>query len=352
MKKKKIPFWLSLSIGVIVASLLLMYPLDYYIMKPGSAYNINEYLQVDDGDEDDEGTFNMMTVSMSKATPLTYVYAQFKDYYELLPLEQVRQEGEDDEEYKIRQNKLMTDSQFNALYMAFSHAGLEYEVTYKGVYVLNVIEGGAADQLIEPGDEIVEVAGEIIENQTMLAQKIAANKNNEPLEIVINREGELLTETVVPKEIPRTDGQIGLGIVFVESKSITTNPHVKVEADGIGGPSAGLMFTLEILNQLVDEDISKGYTVAGTGEMLVDGTVGRIGGIEKKVVAADEAGMDIFFAPDDVVTEEVLKKYPDYQSNYTAAANTAKKIGTTMKIVPVKTLQDALDYLEELPSKY
>ena len=322
-------------------------------MKPGHAYNVSEYVTVQNGDEDEEGSFSLMTVSMAKATPLTYVYAKFKDYYELLSMNQVRQEEEDDEEYNIRQLKLMTDSQFNALYVAFSRAGLEYQVTFKGVYVLNVITGGAADGLLKAGDEIREIEGKRIESQLMLSETIEElqEKGQKEIELVINRNDELLTKKIALKEIPGSEGRIGLGIVFTESKSIKTDPNVNIQTESIGGPSAGLMFTLEVMNQLLDENLTKGYAIAGTGEMQEDGTVGRIGGIEKKVVAADEAGMEIFFAPDDEVTEEIRREYPDYMSNYEAAEKTAKEIGTTMKIVPVKTIDDALEYLEQLEPK-
>lgn len=81
------------------------------------------------------------------------------------------------------------------------------------------------------------------------------------------------------------------------------------------------------------------------------GTVGRIGGIEKKIVAADKDGMEIFFAPDDEITETMLKYNPNIVSNYEAAVKTAKQLGTSMKVVPVKTIDDALDYLASLQPK-
>ena len=110
------------------------------------------------------------------------------------------------------------------------------------------------------------------------------------------------------------------------------------------------MFTLEI-NQLMDEDLTKGYNVAGTGTMQETGEVGRIGGIDLKVIAADEADIEIFFAPDDELPEEVLKNNPSLRSNYLEAKEVAEKIGTKMKIVPVKTVDDALAYLEEMEAK-
>jgi PDZ domain-containing protein len=102
------------------------------------------------------------------------------------------------------------------------------------------------------------------------------------------------------------------------------------------------MFSLEIYNQLTKEDITKGHHIAGTGTIDVNGTVGPIGGIEQKINAADKAGAEIFFAPNEKGAKD---------SNYRAAVKTAKDIGTKMKIVPVDTFDDAVHYLQKLPQK-
>lgn len=342
----------SFIVFMLIFIAFCFYRLDYYIMKPGSAYDVSRFVNVQDGDIDDEGTFNLMTVSMFQATPLTYVFAYFNEFQDTLLIKDVRHEEEDDEEYNVRQLKLMTDSQFNALYVAFQKAGLPFTVTYNGITVLNVLSGGAADGKIKPGDEIVEIDGQLVHKSEDLTAILNEKKENEEVHLVLKRDDKLIDQTVTLKEIPGSDPKrIGIGINYSQSKSIKTEPFVKVDAEEIGGPSAGLMFTLEILNQLLDEDLSKGYLIAGTGEMNEDGTVGRIGGIEKKVVAAHEDGMEIFFAPDDEITEAMLKLNPDIQSNYEVAVLTAEKIGTKMKIVPVKTIDDALAYLEQLEQK-
>ena len=319
-------------------------------MKPGSAYDVSQFVTVEAGDKNHEGTMSLMTVAMAEATPLTYAVSYFKEYEEIFKEEDVRQEEEDEEEYTVRQLKLMTDSQFNALYIAFQKANLPYTIEYHGVTVLNVLAEGAADGELAPGDEIVEVDGVLIEKAQELTQILSAKKENDVVEIVINRQDKLLDRKLTLKQIPGSD-KVGIGITYSESKFIKTNPNVKVDADKIGGPSAGLMFTLEILNQLIDEDLTKGYSMAGTGEMNEDGTVGRIGGIEKKVVAADKDGVEIFFAPDDQVTEGMLKVNPHVKSNYQAAIETAEKINTKMEVVPVKTIDDALNYIEKLKPK-
>ncbi|MDI7741556.1 SepM family pheromone-processing serine protease [Lysinibacillus fusiformis] len=334
----------------IVVFFLSFYRLDYYIMKPGSAYDVSEFVTVHDGDKNHEGTMSLMTVAMAEATPLTYALAHFKEYEEIYKEEEVRQEEEDEEEYSVRQLKLMSDSQFNALYIAFQKANLPYTIEYHGVMVLNVLAEGAADGELEPGDEIVEIDGVLIEKAQELTDLLSAKKENDAVHLVIERNDELLDRTLHLKPIPGSE-KVGIGITYSESKLIKTDPNVNVDADKIGGPSAGLMFTLEILNQLLDEDLTKGYSIAGTGEMNEDGTVGRIGGIDKKVVAADRDGVEIFFAPDDEITEAMLKVSPDLKSNYQVAVETAKNINTDMKIVPVKTIDDALNYIKQLTPK-
>jgi PDZ domain-containing protein len=129
---------------------------------------------------------------------------------------------------------------------------------------------------------------------------------------------------------------------LVDDKEIIVNPKVTVKTDEIGGPSAGLMFALEIYDQLMEEDFTKGYKIAGTGTIDSKGAVGPIGGIDQKIVAADKAGAEIFFAPNE-------KGISD--SNYNLAVKTVNEIDSKMKIVPVDLIDDAINYLQKLPMK-
>lgn len=111
---------------------------------------------------------------------------------------------------------------------------------------------------------------------------------------------------------------------------------VHITAGEIGGPSAGVVFALEIYNRLVAEDITKGYSIAGTGEIDPRGRIGAIGGIQYKVVTAHEAGAELFFVP--TYNEEL-------------AVQQAKRINTQMRIIAVDTIDEVLNYLDELPEK-
>lgn len=348
MKKKRFG---TLGILLVIVAILFVYPLDTYISKPGGAYDLAPLVEVDGGDEDDQGKFNMMTISVAKATPATYTYAKFSDNQKLLPAENVRRDGENDKEYNIRQKKLMSSSQYNALTVAFEKAGLPVDIRFNGIFVLMVLEGGAADGILEVGDKIREIDGIPLTESGLFFDRIAEKKMGDQIDMKVEREGGIHNFTMALKEIPNSEGRVGLGVRFEEDKLLKTDPEVEFLTSNIGGPSAGLMFTLEILNQLLDEDITKGYNIAGTGEMLEDGTVGRIGGADFKVIAASRKGVEVFFVPDDELPDEVRAANPGIMTNYEEAVKTAERIGTKMKIVPVQTIDDALAYLATLEEK-
>lgn len=348
MSVKKFLIVIALAAIIIVG---FVYPLPYYIMQPGGAYDLDQYVKVDNADQKGKGKLNMMTVSMAVATPFTYATAYADDEKDILKEDEVRSPNESDKDYNNRQIKLMTDSQFNAKYIAFKKTGLDYKIVYNGVYVYYVVKNGAADGILETADEVTGIDRLKIHKHQQLVDYLTTKKSGDTVTIKIKRDGKNMKKKVVLKAIPGTKGKVGLGITFADNTSIKTDPEVKIQAEDIGGPSAGLMFTLEIIDQLTKGDLTKGYNIAGTGEMLATGDVGRIGGIEKKVIAADDAGVEIFFAPNDTLPEVVKKKYPDILPNYQEALKQAKKIGTKMKIVPVKNVNDALEYLEKLPEK-
>ena len=351
MNKQTIWRWIVTIVVLAAAGVLFLYPIDYYVKKPGDAYDAKEYIDVEDKDRDDIGKFQFTTVSVMKATPFLYAMATVLPNQEVVQRSEMLQEEEDENEYKVRQLKLMDHSKFNALRVAFEQADLPYTVRFDGVQVLNVLKDSAADDVLVPGDMIVEINGELIESIEKLGESLEGKSEGDKVELVIQQNQELVTKEITLKEIPNTDGKIGLGVTYSEQKKIQTDPHVDMNTEDIGGPSAGLMFTLEILNQLLDEDLTKGYIVAGTGTINENGTVGRIGGIDKKVIAADKAGASYFLAPDDELPAEALARNPHIKTNYEEALEAIKKIDTTMEVVPVKTIDDAMVFLNNLPPK-
>jgi len=204
------------------------------------------------------------------------------------------------------------------------------------VWVMGTLEGLPAKQVLKIGDVITSVDGVRTAEAKDLLQALAKKSAGDKVEITYIRDGQEAKTMLTLVPLPESKS-VGIGVRPDNKQNISIPKTVSIASQGIGGPSAGLMMTLEIYDQLnTSLDLTKGYKIAGTGTISLDGTVGRIGGINHKVIAADKAGAEIFFAPQDT---------PDANSNYEEALATAKRIKTNMKVVPVKTVGDAVTYL-------
>ncbi|MBM7701753.1 SepM family pheromone-processing serine protease [Metabacillus iocasae] len=327
--------------GVLLAGGVTFFPLPYYITKPGMAQELAPIVQVDGGYKE-EGSFMLTTVRMGKATPLSYVLAQVQDFQHIYPEKEILQEGETDKEYTYRQLHMMETSKESAISVAYKKAGKKISFVNHGVYVMGVVKNMPAENKLEVGDRIVKVDDYEIKEDQDLISYVSKKKEGDSVTITFDREGKKQIETLGVEAFPGQEKRVGLGISLITDRELMVKPDIQMETDKIGGPSAGLMFSLEIYNQLVKQDMTGGYEIAGTGTLDDQGKVGRIGGIQQKVVAADQSGADIFFAPN----EE-----GDENSNYNEAVKAGKEIKTKMKIVPVDTFDDAVSYLETLTKK-
>lgn len=317
------------------------YYLPYYVSKPGMAKELEPIIEVEDG-HDEEGSFMLTTIRMGKANIYSYAIAKVSKYQEIYPVEAIRSEDESDEEYNVRQLHMMDTSKTSAIEVAYKKAGYPVKYKYKGIYVLHIVPDMPAEGKLKPGDRIIKVDEEEFESMDQFIDYISDKKPGEKVSVTYEREEQEKTASLTVQTFPEDKKKVGIGIGLVDDKEIVVDPKVSIDTEEIGGPSAGLMFTLEIYNQLTSLDLTKGYNIAGTGTISSDGTVGRIGGIEQKVVAADKADAEIFFAPNE-------KNAAD--SNYKMAVKTAKEIGTNMKIVPIDTFDEAVAYLEKLSPK-
>jgi Lon-like protease len=335
--KKRI-YLVAFSIGAIMAVLLTFIKLPYYVTMPGTAQKLDPLVHVKGGDQDD-GDFMLTTIRMGRANVISYALAKVRKYYDLYPVEAIKQQGESDEEYTLRQLHMMENSKQTAIAVAYEKAGKPITYKFLGVYVIRVLPDMPASQYLRPGDRIVAVDEKKLQSAEQFIEYVGQKAKGETVKITFERKGKKKTVQLALKPFPENPKRVGIGISLVTDSEIVTTPSVEIKSEEIGGPSAGLMFSLEIYDQLVEEDITKGYTIAGTGTINEKGEVGPIGGISQKIIAADKAGADIFFAPNEKGAKD---------SNYQEALKTAKDIGTKMKIVPVDTFDDALRYLQTL----
>ncbi len=339
MSRKAYVTTFLVAVVLILASSL--YYLPYYVTKPGMAKELEPIIEVSGGDEA-EGSFMLTTVRMGRANIYSYLFAKWSKYQEIYEEASVRIEGETDEEYTVRQLHLMGNSKNHAIKVAYEKAGKEFSYKYLGIYVLDVHEDMPAGGVLKAGDQIIQVDDLRFTSSKQFMDYIATKKEGDQVQIVYKREETEKQATIALRPFKDRPNQVGLGISLDDHTRVTTNPFVKIDSEQIGGPSAGLMFSLEIYNQLTKGDLTKGYQIAGTGTMDEEGKVGPIGGIGQKIVAADQSGADIFFAPNENGANH---------SNYEDALVAAQDIGTKMKIIPVDTFDDAVSYLEQLKQK-
>jgi Lon-like protease len=348
MLKQKWSRWFFVILTVILISVSFI-QLPYYVTKPGMAHDVEPMVEVEGG-FDAEGTFMLTTVRLGKANVYSFLLAKVNKYQYLYQENEIRRTDETEEEYHLKQLQMMENSRESAIEVAYKKAGKEINYQYKGVIVIDIYPGMPAEGKLELGDRIIAINQMKVKNAEQFISYVSSKKEGDSIRIQFIREGKQMEETLTVAPFPQQPNKVGIGIGLVDDKNVQTNPQIEINTEEIGGPSAGLMMSLEIYNQLTKKDITKGYKIAGTGTIDSEGNVGRIGGIEQKVVAAHEAGADIFFAPNDPISKEV-KQQNHIVSNYEAALKTARDIETNMKIVPVTSFEEALAYLEKLPPK-
>ncbi|MGM8214364.1 SepM family pheromone-processing serine protease [Bacillaceae bacterium W0354] len=329
---------IALLVTLGVAIFLTNYKLDYYIYQPGSLYALDDVVEVDQRFES-EGEMHLVTVRGGQATPLYYLWAKIRPYYEINDLNKIFPEGISEEEYRHAQLQYMESSQEKATVVAYQAANKDIKIDYIGVYIMAISENMPADGKLKVGDQILEINGSEVSSAEEAVAVTSDLEIGDSVIIKVIRDEKPVDVSLELAALPNDPNRPGMGVVLVTDRNVEVNPKVNFHSGSIGGPSAGLMMSLEIYDQLTAEDLTKGYQVAGTGEIDYEGNVHRIGGIDKKVVAAHKSGAHIFFAPHENGRED---------SNYNEAVKTAEELGTDMKIVPVNTFEDALNYLNEL----
>jgi PDZ domain-containing protein len=232
----------------------------------------------------------------------------------------------------------MDQSKQDATYVALTQLGYEVTLIGTGAIVIETVPDSAADGVLLPNDVIIDMDGETIAFRSDVIDFLAPLSIGDPVIVTVQRpDGEAPEEfEVLDFDIvlgPHTDDpdQPMLGVLLGNNEPIVEFPvDVVIDSRNIGGPSAGMMFTLQIMDQLTPEPLTHGQRIAGTGTIRIDGTVGSIGGIKQKVHGAIDAGAVAVLVP---------------EGNYDAAVEAA---GDDIVVVKVTTIEDAIAFLETL----
>lgn len=244
----------------------------------------------------DDGELRMTTVYVSQRDARNNLFELMHDWISrddaVYPKDAIYPEGGSVEADRKEGQQEMTTSQDAATAVALEELG--YDVTE--AVVADVSAGAPADGRLEKDDVILEVDGTKTANGNDVVTAVQGAAAGQPVDFVVRRDGKKQDVTVTPQDV---DGKPQIGI---QIGTRTTKFPFKVTVgipDNIGGPSAGLMFSLGIYDTLTPGSLTGGKTIAGTGTMDATGTVGPIGGIQQKIVGAREAGAELFLVPPD-----------------------------------------------------
>lgn len=313
----------ALSVALIALVGLTFVPTQYVIQRPGPVFDTLGTALSADGTEvplieidgarsyPTGGTLDLLTVETvgnRQRTPTWFELAVvwFDPSRAVVPIDSVFPEGVTLEQRNENNTALMVDSQHEATAAALQELGYDVGATVK---VVEAIEGTPAEGKLEPDDTILAIDGVAVDSAARLRDAIQ-EAGGSKVELSIERYGETKDVVITPEEM--TDAaDVTFWLIGI---SLTTDYDfpidVRLQLDNVGGPSAGMMFALGIIDTLTPGKLNGGHNVAGTGTIDAAGTVGPIGGIRQKLFGAKDAGATIFLAPESNCGE-VVGHVPD-----------------------------------------
>ena len=331
------PLWAVMGL-VVVAGLVLVFGsvrVPYYALWPGPVEEVSDLVHVDGGPPvyDLNGDVYMLTVSLQEVNAFEFAQGWIDSQVDLVPRELIRSEGVTPEEHRKKNLRLMDDSKQTAIAVAMDYLGIPVQYSGEGVLVVSVSDGSPADGLLEVGDVIVEIADTAVLMSDEAIGAILSNEIGETIALTIRRADELIEVEVTLVEHTDNPGQPMVGFApATYNLSLDLPFEVDIHTEGTGGPSAGVMYALTLIDLFTADDLIAGNIVAGTGTISPDGRVGAIGGVRQKVVAAQNAG-----------ARHVLVPEPNYQDALSVKLD-------DVEIYPVSSITEAIDILREIPA--
>jgi PDZ domain-containing protein len=318
-----------LAVGLLLlvaAGALWAIPSREYIFLPDRAHPIAPLVKVAGGHQpNDGGGIYFVDVIVRKASLLERLFGGLRDGAAIHPASEVIPRGLNEGKERELERSEMRVSQQNAAAVAMRTLGPDLPRTAAGARVYSVEKGLPAAGHLRPRDVIVAVDGVTVRSPEDVSRLMRGRPIGNSVVFTVHRAGD--TRRVTLHTVAAGNGS-DRGIVGI----LLDQAGVSFDSHGVGGPSAGLAFALEILEQL-GHNVDHGHKIAATGEIWSNGSVHPIGGIEQKTIGARAAGVDAFLVP---AGEN---------------ARDARKYAKGLRIIPVKSFQQALRALATLPDR-
>lgn len=325
---------LGLVLGIGVAGGMLI-DVPYVALVPGTARDTEPLLAVDGIEAyPSDGELLFTTVRVRQRPNLwEYLWLNFDDDATVLPEEDILGDRTPEENRQVNL-ELMNDSKQVAVAVALEELGYD-AIGTDGVVIQMVVPDTPADGVLEVLDTVVAIDGQPTNATSDLIEILGDAKPGDRIELTVEDLAGTISETVEVTlvENPERPGAGFLGIQPVDRIRYGTDLDFTVEIDSgsVGGPSAGLAFTLAVLDELTEGELTGGERVAVTGTIRADGSVGRVGGVLQKTAAVRDLGVHTFLVPAELGEEELDQ--------------IRERAGDDLTVIPVEDLEQALDAL-------
>src|ERR1700733_12311216 len=302
MSRRSLTLVIATLATVAAIAVTVLVPVPYVILTPGPTLNT---IGTDSSGKPlisitghvtypTSGNLNMVTVSFEGGPgKILNIYNALRAW--LTPAEAVVPEGElfppgqTAQQTQAQDLEQMATSQETATAAALTELHIPYQTP---VVVISTVPGSPASKSLKPGDVITAVNGQPVTGETSLSALITAHPAGTVLQIDVQRSGKTMTLPV------KSESSNGTPVIGVDVQQEFKFPFtVDISVGNIGGPSAGMMFALGIIDKLTTDNLTGGKFVAGTGEITASGQVQPIGGIQQKMAGARNAGATVFPAP-------------------------------------------------------
>lgn len=328
---------LAVAAGVLLASTVVgaaVLPVPYVALRPGSVRPVTEQVLVEGTRSyPPEESIAYTTVNVGGTTLLEAFAGWLDDDVDILPEERVR--GDRSAEENRRYNaQLMDTSKLVAITVALRHLGYDVPIRTSGTIVREILGDSPAAEVLALDDVIVAVDGVPVDEPDEIGVLLQPGGPGAAHTLTVERPAGSTTrlELAITTTAAPDDAQRAVIGIAPEDRVVGYEFPVDVTIDSgnVGGPSAGLAFTLAVIDVLTEGELTGGRRVAVTGTMSLRGTVGRVGGAAQKAIAVRDAGYEVFLVPSDELDE------------------VQATLGDDLEVIAVDTLEQALMALDSL----
>jgi Lon-like protease len=285
-----------------VVAVLYVAPSDKYIFLPDKARAVAPLVDVQ-GEQPDRngGGIYYVAVDIRKASILERLIPGLREGATLVDVSQVRAPGENEQQHRQAELASMRQSQQYAAAVALRSLGYRIQIVPRGALIESTVKGFPAAGRLRPKDLVIAVDGHAVRSPDEFRALIGRRRPGEIVRLRVKRGERTLTVAVRTTKNPDQPDRPFIG-VLIHEPSVKLPLTVRINTGEVGGPSAGLAFALDLLQEL-GRDVDRGHRIAATGELDLDGSVGAVGGIKQKTIGARRAGADVFLVPGDNARE-------------------------------------------------